>query len=297
MAKAEVRISATVNKETVAINKNLQLTIAIQSTSNIDAPTIPKMKDFDIYSSGQNRKMSWVNGKTSYYVQFSYTLTPKKIGKAQIPSIIIFEGNKKRFTSPINIQVIKPNAPTDPVLPSPNSNVGMIDSDTGQEPYQKAAPKIDDLVFLTAKTNKKTAYINEQINVNLKFYTAIPLINNPHYTPPKLEGFISEDLPPVRNGRVNLKGRIYYYNEIKSALFAIDAGAAIINPATIDALIQTSNPNDLSSSGFFQSFFSGRRGEKKRVKSKKIKIKILPLPEKGKPASFNGAVGEYKISA
>ncbi len=285
LAKAEMRLSATVNKETVAINDTIRLTLAIQSSSRVNNPTITRMRDFDIYSSGQSQNISYINGKLSYSHQLSYILTPKRIGKFQIPSIVIFDGKNKRFTSPINIEVVMPNSTLPP------ASVKTIKS----QPRSDAST--EDLIFFTAETDKKSAYINEQIKLSLKFYTALPLINNPQYSPPKLEGFIAEDLPPIGNGQVIIKGRNYYYNEIKAALFGIDAGTGIINPATINAQVQSSSPGNLSGSDFFQSFFSRGRGENKQVQSKKLKIKILPLPKKGQPASFNGAVGHYRISA
>ncbi|MBU2530567.1 MAG: BatD family protein, partial [Elusimicrobia bacterium] len=285
LAKAEMILSASVNKETVAINDTVRLTIAIKSSGRVNDPSIPGMKDFDIYSSGQSQNISFVNGKFSYVLNFSYILTPKHLGKSQIPSIVVFEGNKKRFTSPIDIEVVKPN-----------SNIPPQTVKTLQASPQNEA-STEDLIFFTAETDKKSAYINEQIKLSLKFYTAIPLINNPQYSPPKLEGFIAEDLPPIGNGQVNRNGRMYYYNEIKAALFPLDAGTGIINPATINAQVQASSPEYLFGADFFQSFFSGRRGENKQVKSPLLKIKLLPLPEEGKPASFNGAVGDYKVSA
>jgi oxygen tolerance protein BatD len=290
LAKAEMRLSASVDKDVVAINDTLRLTITVQSSSKVDTPTIPNMKDFDLYSAGQKEKTTWTNGKTSYYLQFSYVLTPKRIGKTQIPSIIIFEGHEKRLTPAINIEVLDEDTDIPPIAAKTfnNSQTQGISSER---------PNIDDLIFFTATTNKKSAYINEQINLSLKFYTSIPLISNPQYMAPKLEGFIPENLPPIRTGQTAKKGRTYNYHEIKTALFGIDKGIGIVNPASINVMIQSSNPQDLSGSGFFQHFFSRVQGEKKQIKSPRLKIKILPLPKKGQPASFNGAVGHYKISA
>ncbi|MCK5358900.1 MAG: BatD family protein, partial [Elusimicrobiales bacterium] len=256
LAKAEMSISATVDKETVAIDDTVRLTIAIQSSKKVNTPVVPKMKHFNVYSSGQKQNISYINGKFSYSLQFSYVLTPKTIGKVQIPSIAIFEGHKKRFTSPINIEVVKSNAN---ISPRTVKTFDKLGSAGGQK---NNAPEKDDLIFLNAKADKKSAYINEQINLSLKFCAAVPLINNPQYMAPKLEGFIDEDLPPVRTGQISQNGRRYNYHEIKTALFGIDAGTGIINPAVINAQILSSRPNR-SGSGFFESFFSGRRGENK----------------------------------
>ena len=49
----------------------------------------PQIADFEIYSRGQSTQMSFINGKMSTSVEYSYTLVPKKEGRFQIPAISV----------------------------------------------------------------------------------------------------------------------------------------------------------------------------------------------------------------
>lgn len=286
---AAFSISASVDKTVVAINDSLQLEITIKSDSrSIPDPDIPEIKGFEIYSSGKSSNISFINGKFSSSVVFSYTLVPRFIGKFKIPPVIVYSGGKRHMTEEIEIEVVKSFAQTPrtrktqtarPSVASPGSGAGKA-------------------LFMTAETDKKTAFKGEQVTLTVRFFTAVPLVSNPEYNAPELTGFISEDLPPVRNGETVIDGRPYYYNEIKTALFPLEQGTATIGKASVKAMVQTGlDFIDPFSSKFFQRFFSGAGfggGKLKVLETNPIKIKVLDLPGEP-PPSFSGAVGEYEV--
>jgi len=154
------------------------------------------------------------------------------------------------------------------------------------------------MLFMTAEPDKKTAYPNEQVNLTIRFYTAVPLTSNPQYIPPTFKNLISEDLPPVKNGESVIKGVRYTYSEIKTALFGIEEGPAVINPASVFVQIHGGGAIDPFDPNFFQQFFAmnSGQGETRQVTSNAASLKILPVPP-GAPASFNGAVGEFTFTA
>ena len=107
-----------------------------------------------------------------------------------------------------------------------------------------------------------------------------------------------EDLPPVRNGEVTLKGTRYYFSEIRTALFGLSPGPASVSPASVVAQLESDEQIDPFDPNFFNKFFSmnGRQGATKEVKSEPLTLNILPLPA-GAPASFTGATGKYTVAA
>lgn len=290
-ANAEVTISASVDKKTVELNDNvvLTITVSVEGGANISEPQIPRMSNFNVYSSGRSQNISIINGKFSSSVVFTYVLTPRFIGKAQIPSISLFHGKQKLMTPPIDITVIKPQ--------SSQNQTPVSRTAQPQVKYDKRQPS--ELIFVTAEVDKKTAYVQQQITLTVRFYTAIPLLGNPQYIPPDFKELISEDLPPVRTGETTINGIKYFFNEIKTALFAVHEGESTIGPAKVQAEIRTEEEIDPFAPDFFQKFFSHRIiGRQTRdLKSDPINLKILPLPETSKPSSFKGAVGNYIISA
>ncbi|MBU2572765.1 MAG: BatD family protein [Elusimicrobia bacterium] len=290
---AEFSISAEVDKKTVEINDSLYLTVTVSADSaSVPEPKLPRMTNFNVYSSGRSQNISIVNGKITTSVSFTYVLSPMFIGRQKIPSFSIFNGKEKALTREIDVMVVRSaaaQAPSARQAPAPRA---------GRPAARAAEVKPGDLLYLTAETDKRTAYPNEQINLTVKFYTAVPLTSNPQYLPPQFKNLIAEDLPPVRNGETVIKGTRYAYSEIKTAVFGLEEGRAQVNPATVIAQLHRDTVMDPFDPNFFQKFLSmnSRQGAKREVKSNALTLTLLPFPP-GAPASFKGAAGSFAISA
>ncbi|HAH31033.1 MAG TPA: hypothetical protein DCL44_01825 [Elusimicrobia bacterium] len=291
-ARAALGISAQIDRTELEITDNLYLTVTISGDSaSVPEPTIPPMSNFNAYSSGRSQSISIMNGRITTSVSFTYILTPRFIGRQKIPAISAFNGREKAITSEIEVTVTKSGAAAGTAQGSPPQHQGAA----GRAAAPKAA---DTLIFLKAETDRRTAYPGQQINLLIRFYTAVPLTSNPQYLPPAYKNLIFEDLPPVRNGEVTIKDIRYSFSEIKTALFGLSPGPASISPASVIAQLQSNEHIDPFDPNFFQKFFSmnGSQGATKELKTENLTLNILPLPD-GAPLSFTGAVGNYTIAA
>lgn len=292
-ADCATEVSAVVDKQVVALNDYLTLTIYVSGeNANNSTVQVPPMSNFSVYSSQKKTSISMINGRISSSMEYSYILTPKYIGKTSIPPIAVSTGREKFFTKEIEVTVV-----------SAKSSQSYQPA-TGQNPNMKALPKnrpskgasLENLIFVKSETDKKTAYPGEQINLSFRFYTAVPIARNPEYIPPKLSNLFSEDLPPIRNGEVVINGIRYYYSEVKSALFAINSGQAKIGPISITAQVQKEEDIDPFDPNFMQKFFSGFTNyEEIRLHTKPLSLTIQPLPDNA-PPDFSGAVGNFIVS-
>ncbi|MEW5951377.1 MAG: protein BatD [Elusimicrobia bacterium] len=292
-AYAATEVTASVNKQIVPLNDYLILTVYV-SGDNANSATvqIPSMANFSVSSSGRSTSISIINGRISSSVEYSYILTPKYAGKTSIPPISVFTGKEKFFTKEIEITVT--SAKSSQAYQSQPSQPQRTSVQPKNRPA-KGTP-LENLVFVKAETDKKTAYPGEQINLSFKFYTAVPIARNPEYFPPKLYNLFSEDLPPVRTGEQVINGIKYYYSELKTALFAINAGKARIGPIEITAQVQKEEDIDPFDPNFMQKFFSGFTNyEEIKLNTKDMGLEIIPLPE-NPPSDFSGAVGNFFIS-
>ncbi len=284
-AGAYLTVTAETDRNSVEISSNLYLTVTVAGDSaSVPEPKLPNMQNFNAYSSGRSQSISIVNGKITTSVSFTYILTPRFLGQQRIPAISVFNGKERAVTQDIEITVTKPSKQAQQTKP--------------RQAQAKTSGKEKAQIFLKAETDKKSAYPGEQINLSLKFYTSVPLSSNPQYVPPSFKNIISEDLPPVRNGEVELGGTRYSYSEIKTALFALSPGAANIKPATVIAQIPSGDPIDPFDPNFFQNFMSmsGAQGKSQEFSTDELTLEIKPLPE-GAPAGFSGAVGKYTVTA
>jgi hypothetical protein len=294
---AALSISVEADKTEMEITDSLYLTVTVSGdSSSVPEPELPKMDNFNIYSSGRSQSISFVNGSVTSRVAFTYILSPRFIGKLKIPPISITDGSEKRYTQEIEVAVVKSAAQSQAGGTQPARPQNAAGSQGGAAARHAAAK--DGSLFMTAETDKRTASVNEQINLAIRFFTAIPLTSNPQYIPPQFKNLLAEDLPPVRNGEVVIKGTRYNYSEIRAALFGLEEGQASVNPASVLVQVYRENGVDPFDPNFFQQFFamSAGQGETRRIASPAVAIKILPLPG-GAPDSFKGAVGNFTLSS
>ncbi len=300
-ARAGLTVAASVDRHEVDIDGSVRLTVTISGdTANVPEPEIPRLNAFNVYSSGRSQNISFINGRVSSSVVFTYILEPRYIGKAVIPPISVFTGTEKFMTRQIEIEVRgaarRPQPQAGRQQPPPAQPSQPARPRT-QQPSLPAGERAEP-IFITVETDKKSAYVNEQVTLSVKFFTSVPLTSNPQYVPPSLKGLLAEDLPPVRSGETEINGTRYFFNEIKTALFGLQDGQATIGEAKIIAQLQGAHTLDPMDPAFFQKFFSMSMGQGRahEVTSKALPLKILPLPD-GAPAGFNGAVGDYIVAA
>ena len=288
---AQVEVRAEVNTTTVTLNEEINLTVYVNAPSvNIEVPQMPSLPNFNIYSAGQSRQVNMVNGKVTARMQFNYILTPRFAGKTTIGAFTVKVAGKDYQTEPIDVEISRQ-------APSAPRTQGQALQQIRQKEAQKngAAVKVNSKLpnfFMTAQTNTKKAYINEQVTLKIRFYQAQDTLGQPLYDKPQLKGMFSEDIG-TRRGQETFGNKTYYYTEIESALFGLVSGVAEIGSATVTYT---------SSDGIFDAFdmfFRGANGgQTHKVESDILFVDILPLPKENKPASFYGAVGsDYQISS
>lgn len=294
LALANTLVSASVDKNYAEVQDEIVLTINVVSNStDIKNPVIPSLPNFNIYSSGQSRSFSVINGKTSVKSRFEYILSPRFAGKSTVGAFSIEVGGQIYKTEPIEIEVSRSAQSSGAVSPSKSNNANSQSyqnkvrtekgKQTTREPNQTR--KYPDF-FMTSQVDKKEAFLNEQINLKIRFYQNqnSRLFDNPRYEKPKMEGFISEDIK-TSTGYETLGGSIYAYTEFEYALFGILPGRASVGAATVEYSPAIGNMFDA-----FGIFFNSS-SETREVKSDPLEVLIKPLPSEGKTEDFYGAVG------
>jgi len=286
--RAQVSISAQVDRSQVALNGQITLTVDVSGpTSSLPAPQIPSLPNFSVYSSGRNQSISIVNGRISSSIDYTYVLEPRFVGKGVIPPITLSYNGRTVKTSPIDIDVLRsaPAASAPPQTAPPPS--------TAQTQEVPGAPDF----FVTAQLDKKKVYVDEQATLTVKFYNSAALAGNPQYTPPDLSGFMEEDLPPIRRETAQFRGRMYDVSVIKTAIFPEHEGRLVIGPASVQCPV-AGQGMDPFSPNFFNQVFNMNFGaaRTKTVSTNALKLTALPLPAAGQPRNFSGAVGHFSIS-
>ncbi|MDE2236939.1 MAG: protein BatD [Elusimicrobia bacterium] len=290
-AAAQVSISAQVSQTDVAIDDQIALSVTVSGPdASLPEPKLPALSNLSIYDSGRSQNLSIVNGQVSSSIVYTYVVIPRAVGKAVIPPISVTDHGRTFRTEAITLNVHRPQAGMTGAAAMPRRAARRPQPPQGGQGQPDA--------FVAAQVDDQKPFVNQQLTLTVRFYTAVSLLQSPQYQPPQTEGFICEDLPPERHGQATIHGRAYYYSEIKTALFATQPGPLTIAPASVRALLPQAMPVDPFSGDFFNRFFqqglSG--GRVLELRSKPITVDVQPLPKTGKPRDFSGAVGRFSIS-
>jgi hypothetical protein len=269
-ASEEFAVTASVDKNQVAVNEPFRLTIQTSgAVTGVGDPQIPALEGFEIYAGGRSQNVSFVNGQVSSSVVFTYTLVPRKAGTQTIPSITFSRDGRVYGTSPITVAV------------TPARAVAGGGGGAGGETERP--------IFATGGVNRHNPYVGEQVVYTYKFFRRVQLMSRPGYRPPDFSGFVVEDLPP-KAYQGNVGGVGYMVDELRYALFPVSPGSYTIGSATLQVSVA-----DLASNDPFQMFFGG--GRTMTVNNDPVTVNVQPLPSDGRPANFGGAVGSYRMTA
>jgi len=281
IADDEISIEMSLSQEVINIDSHAYLMITIKSNQqNLPEPQLPNMSMFNVFSQGTSTNISIVNGKMESSLTYNYRLQPRREGTFVIkPAVVVFD-HKRYESKEVTLQV---------------TGSGKTTSGNTQQQTQSENDESGDL-FLTAELDKKTAYVNEQVTLSVKFHNAVKLYSQPDYTQPQTTDFWADMLEPQKTFYEVVNGKRYRVIEINTALFPTRGGELSIGPAMVTARVQVQRRrrrNDPFS--VFDDFFGA--GENKSVRSNPLKINIKPLPSENKPDDFTGTVGSYKISS
>lgn len=260
-----------VSKSKLGINERLRVEFAMNKDGDNFNP--PDFQGFRVLMGpSQSISSSWINGVRSYSKTYSYTLAPTAQGKFSI----------KQATIDIDGKTYKSLAKQIEVGPA-------VDKPSDQMTVDDVA---DESLHLVAEVSKANPYMNEAITVVYKLYVS-PSVSVSNYRPldnPKYNNFWSQDIPVTRLNAQNgtYDGKPFRYVVLKRiVLYPQKSGKLEIEPLSLDVTVDVpTNKRD---------FFGGRiySQTNKTVSAGKRTINVKALPTDGKPANFNGAVGNF----
>jgi tetratricopeptide (TPR) repeat protein len=272
----DVTVRAQVDRDQVGVEDQISLEVVVEGQARgSEPPQLPPLEDFEVYSSGTAQQVNWVNGAVSATTTYSYVLAPKRAGKFTVGVITVHVAGKEYKTEPITITVTNGSGGAAGRSAAPGAGA----PDAGRPAPDEEGNRD---FFVVARVDKQHAYVNEQVLFTFYLYYATQ-ISNPNYSPPDFQGFWVEKLKDSeRQSYKMLNGRRYVVTELTTALFPTSSGKLTIEPATLRL---TQLPSQF---GF--SFFD--RGVDRVLRTKPLSVDVVALPVAGKPASFDGAVGE-----
>jgi hypothetical protein len=318
---AQVSFTATVSPRVIGRDETTELKLMVENATQVDQIIPPSLRNFIIISGpNQESRMESVNGITRQYIGITYILKPRAKGKLTIGAAIAKADGKRFRSNAVKLEVT--NGATG------NTTANSITPSSGFTPYadpdrhsayqdyilkdnENVLDKVNKNIFIKVDVNKNSCYVGEPVVVVYKLYTRLKsessIIKNPAFN-----GFSVIDLMPPGNTYFSIEkinGREYnVYTLRKSQLYPLQTGTIELESTEVENNIHFIREEyaDRQFGGLgdlFRDFNrtsippEGMHDEKVTLRSKPVFINVKALPETTKPATFNGAVGNFSIDA
>ncbi len=301
---APFKAVAAVERTDLFVGEPFIFQIQVSGSENPEKPDLSALVDFTVaYRGGRqnsNRSVTIINGKVTQNVRqgyvFSYQLTPKRVGRLVISSVMVRAGGRTTHTEQIIINAKKP-----------------VETDDFK---------------LRLQLSKSHCYVGEPITLTVTWYIGkdvkdfafvLPLLQNEdmfHFADPQVDMQSGKKLYRILLGdeeaigikdRGTLDNREFATISFQKILIPRQAGNVSIDPATVtcNAFVGYKSRHGRYQDDFFSDFFNddffgrSRRGVYRNivVPSNALTLRVSELPKNGRPANFAGHIGEYRIEA
>ena len=238
-------------------------------------------------TTSQARSFQNINGVKSQSSTYTitYVVTAQKAGNLTIGSASLKVDGKAYSTKATPIEVVEQSRKQEQEAAAQQGTA--VQNQIAQ-----------DDILLRLNLSRSTVYQGEPIRASLTLYTRAGIAGFENVKLPSFNGFWSQELPTdnYQAKRETVDGKVYDSQIIKEwLLYPQQSGTLSIESADITAVAQVvmrSNRN-------FDPFFGGGAevyNVRRELSTGKINLTVKSLPA-GAPASFNGAVGKFTMSA
>lgn len=239
-------LTASVDRDTLSIQETFTLSLRYSGQSRSGPDLEPLQEDFEILNTQQSNQMQIINGRMASNTDWHIALAPKRSGQFTIPALTLDNASSQ----PINIKV---------------------------EAQNQSAQSGGQSVFVEVETDKDSAYVQEQIIVTIRLFTAVPL-SNIELQPLALTDAVVTSLDE-KQYQTNLNGRAHAVVETRYAIFPQTSGELVI-PSLHYNVTAGSSQRDM-----WGQMRSNRSSNLLRLRTEEqnLTIKTIPSSFAGKP--------------
>jgi len=267
--------TASLDRDTISLGETAALSLAFEGAQpkNVPSPDVPGLQ---IVNSGTSQNVSFINGAMSSTVTVTFSVTARQAGEFTIPALTADVNGQQLSTEPLKLTVLKADAPPAAAI------------DSGNE-----------IAFMKLSLPGKKVYVGQMLTAQLQVCLRDDVQNfgDFQFTGQPADGFTINKMVQGQNRREQIGNRVYTVIPLTFALTAMKTGTLSLGPFTASATLVVPSANDQGGDPFFRQFFN--QGERKQIPlaTGTLTAQSVPLPAENVPANFNGAVGDYQLTA
>ncbi len=261
-----VTFSASLDRTTLRVGEQTVLTLRFDGGQPSGVPRLPNVPSLQIQFAGQSQQFSIINGQRTASFLLTYSVTPAAPGEFTIPGFNVPVGGVMLPSQPLALKVLPANAK-------------IPDTEAFRQ-----------FTFVKIRAGKTNAYVGEPFPLEVRLY----FTGGGEFQMPSLRGD-GFTLAPFQHqqGQEQVGNSVYRFLLFRSVATPVKAGKLALGPAqcAFNLHLRTAG-NDV-----FDLFNRGVRAQAVTILSEPLDIQVQPLPNEGRPANFDGAVGNFVMSA
>ena len=265
------RAVANLDRTTVAVGEGVGFSIACENFQPLRLPSLPTIPGLRISNSGSGRSFQLGGGQQISTLTYNFLITANKTGTYTIPGVSIQSNSGLFKTQPLKLRVVKADSPDN-------------------------KSQLSDYAFIRLIPSKDKAYVGEPIPIEIQLFLQNGRFNMPELT---AEGFNLTEYPEPQSSRAQKGNAIYQVRTFQTVAIAVKAGNLKIGPVKMDVVLKI-RQNQRRRSPFndpFEGLLTRYQDVPAKIEAKAQNITVRPLPTEGQPDNFNGAVGQFSMSA
>ncbi len=261
-----VTFSASLDRTTIRVGEPAVLTLRFDGGQPDGVPRLPDVPNLRLQFTGQSQQISILNGQRVGTLLLTYAVTPAAPGDFTIPAFNVPVGGAMLPSQPLALKVLPANAKV---------------PDT--EAFRQ-------LTFVKIRAGKTNAFVGEPFSLEVRLYfTGGGEIQMPSL---RGDGFT---LAPFQHqqGQEQVGNALFRVLLFRTVATPVKAGKLALGPAQCAFNLHVR----VGGGDVFDLFNRGVRAQAVTILSDPLDIQVLPLPTEGRPADFNGAVGNFTLAA
>ena len=267
------KVSASLDRSATSIGESVTLSINCTNFSPSSQPMLPSIAGLRFSSAGTSRQFQLNNGRRTSTYTYNILVMPLKAGNYSISPIQVRHKTRLLKPKPLTLLVL-------PAGEKPKPSNSQL-----QSAYVRLLP------------TKTTAYVGEIIPVEIQLF----FIDGVNVQMPELtaDGFNIAAFPKHTQSRTQKGNQIYQVLTFRTAATPVKAGELQLGPVKLSMVLRVRQKQNRRSpfNDPFDGFFNRYQQVPVNLEAKAQTITVKPLPNANKPASFNGAVGQYTMQA
>jgi hypothetical protein len=302
VAQGAPQIESRIQPNEIGLGESARLTVTLSGIDSNARPQLPSVDGLRFQAAGQRSQISIINGQSSNSLGFTYHVTAERTGDFEIPAITAGNARSEALTLRVSA--------TSKVAPNALATPGMAPGEASAE----------GLAFLRVERadngDRDHLYVGELTPIAIRAFfregTQVSQVSRPVLDGGAFTLHQLSDEPQQQSNTIDgQRYRVLTWFAGLSGVKASDEKLAATLTATV-GIPQARNArrapqrrqrSPLGGSPFgdpffdsaFDSFFQRVEQREISISSEATPLAIRSLPSEGRPASFGGAVGQFKL--